>query len=127
MDHRPLRWSAALALIAIASLVLGEPASARDTESISTYDVKLQVLADGSMRVAETIAYNFGSNQKHGIFRNIPDTFEYDAEHNRVYPIDDMNVTRDGKDEKFEESSENRQHVVKIGERTTRSTAHTPT
>ena len=126
MDHRPLRWSAALALVAVASLVLGEPASARDAESISTYDAKLEVHADGSMRVTETIAYNFGSNRKHGIFRNIPDTFEYDDEHNRVYPIDDVKVTRDGKAEKFAESSENRQHVIKIGDKDTQlEGAHT--
>ncbi len=117
MDHRRLRWSAAVALIVLSSLVLGEPAFARDAESISTYDAKIDIHGDGSMRVTETIAYNFGSNRKHGIFRNIPDTFTFSAEDNRVYPIADMKVTRDGKSEKFDESSSGNDHVVKIGDK----------
>jgi hypothetical protein len=117
VDHRWLRLPAALALIAFPFLVLAEPAHAQDAESISSYDAKLDIHADGSMRVTETIAYDFGSTGKHGIFRNIPDTFEYNAENNRVYPIDDMKVTRDGKSEKFDESSQNKQHIVKIGDK----------
>ncbi len=109
--------AAVLALAALFCVAPTEPASAADQESISRYDTKFDVRADGSMRVTETIAYNFGSNQKHGIFRNIPATFHYDDEHDRVYPIDDVKVTRNGASEKFDTSSSGGDEVIKIGDK----------
>src|SRR5689334_8934640 len=53
VDHRRLRWSAAVALIVLSSLVLGAPASARDAESITKYDAKIEIHGDGTMRVTE--------------------------------------------------------------------------
>src|SRR6185437_952290 len=73
--------------------------------------------ADGSMSVTETIDYDFGGNQKHGIFRNIPDSFKYNDRYNRVYPIDNVKVTRDGRAENFDESGSNNQDVIKIGDK----------
>lgn len=42
------------------------------TESIDTYDIDIQIQRNGSIGVAEKIVYDFGSNQRHGIFRDIP-------------------------------------------------------
>jgi uncharacterized protein (TIGR04222 family) len=108
-----------LALVALFTVVLSEPASAADQESISGYDTKFDVHADGSMQVTETIAYNFGANKKHGIFRNIPTTFHYDDERDRVYPIDDVQVTRNGAKEKFDTSSSGGDEVIKVGDKDT--------
>lgn len=41
-------------------------------ELIKSFDAKLDVQKDGSVHVTETILYDFGNNQKHGIFRDIP-------------------------------------------------------
>jgi uncharacterized membrane protein YgcG len=63
-------------------------------EQISRYTVAMDLRKDGSMRVTETIDYDFGSTQgKHGIFRTIPTVFPYDDKHERVYPISDVDVS----------------------------------
>src|SRR2546423_11664915 len=63
------------------------PVLAAPSESISNYDTRVEVRADGSMRITETIAYDFGDNDKHGVLREIPARFRYDDSHDRVYPI----------------------------------------
>src|SRR3954453_16988390 len=41
-------------------------------ERIRQYSVDVAVQEDGTALVRETINYDFGSNQKHGIFRDFP-------------------------------------------------------
>lgn len=41
-------------------------------ESVTNYAVSLNLEQSGVFRVAEDITYDFGGNQKHGIFRTIP-------------------------------------------------------
>jgi len=48
---------------------LAAPVLAESAESISSYDVRIDVGANGRLGVTETIAYNFGGNKKHGILR----------------------------------------------------------
>src|SRR6266511_3918300 len=72
------------------------PAAAAPGESIASYDTRIQVSADGRMRIIETIVYDFGANSRHGLIRRIPATFRYDRTHDRVYPIDEVGVTMDG-------------------------------
>jgi uncharacterized membrane protein len=43
-----------------------------ETEIINNFNVKIVIQKDGTIFVTEKITYNFGSNQKHGIFRDIP-------------------------------------------------------
>src|SRR5215468_4302525 len=89
--------------IAAISVVLlwltASPATAADVESISSYDTVMQIAPDGTMHVTETIAYDFGGNHKHGIFRFIPVRFHYDDYRDRVYRMNDITVTRDGRAE----------------------------
>jgi Predicted membrane protein (DUF2207) len=68
---RTRRWGICLLLIAWCVL-WAVPASAEDAEHITSYDVALAVRVGGSLHVTETIAYDFGTNQRHGIFRAIP-------------------------------------------------------
>ena len=42
------------------------------TEAIDNFDVKVAVEKDGSILVTEAITYNFDTNERHGIFRDIP-------------------------------------------------------
>jgi uncharacterized protein (TIGR04222 family) len=101
-----------------ALLLLGPaaPAFAAPGESISTYDTRLAVGADGSMRVTETIAYDFGGGAKHGIFRNIPVKAHADDDRDRVYPISAVTVTRDGAAEPVQQDSDGNDEVLKIGD-----------
>lgn len=48
---------------------------------------------DGSMRVQETIDYDFGTARRHGIYRTIPVEFPYDEDHRRVYPVSEIFVS----------------------------------
>jgi len=41
-------------------------------EVINSFDSDITMNKDGSVQVTETIVYNFGSNEKHGIYRDIP-------------------------------------------------------
>lgn len=43
-----------------------------DAEVINSFDARITIQNDGVLAVTETIVYDFGSNQKHGIFRDIP-------------------------------------------------------
>lgn len=57
---------AAGAILASTAGVAAEPA-----ERITAYDVAVTVAADGNAHVTETITYDFGSNQRHGITRKV--------------------------------------------------------
>jgi hypothetical protein len=74
-------------------LVGAAPASADVGESIASYDVTLTVHDDGTLGVSEAIAYDFGPNERHGIFRTIPTRVPYDRDNDRVYDLGDVHVT----------------------------------
>lgn len=89
--------SAAAAAIALA-LLPALPAAAADDpgtagEKITSYDVRLAVRPDGSLKVDETIAYDFGGNARHGIERDIDTEQRYDGSHNRRFPVSDVTVS----------------------------------
>lgn len=103
------RFVSSLALAAAAVVALGlaavRPAAAADGERITSFSSDLVIERDGSLAVTEQIIYDFGSNERHGIFRYLPDRFpcEGDAigpscpkDHDRVTPIRDLKVTMDG-------------------------------
>jgi hypothetical protein len=79
--------------VAATLVVVGAgPAVAVPGESIRSYDVKLTVLADGGLRVSETVEYDFGANERHGIFRDVPTRVPYDQRDDRVYRLHDVEV-----------------------------------
>jgi uncharacterized membrane protein len=43
-----------------------------ETEAIEDFNVNIAIQKNGVLFVTENIVYNFGSNQRHGIFRDIP-------------------------------------------------------
>jgi uncharacterized membrane protein YgcG len=91
--RRPARL-ALLALAATGSLVL-VPAPAQAAvpfEHVSSYDVTMTVHTDGTMHVREQIAYDFGPNSRHGIFRTIPTSQRYNNTYNRIYRVSHVQV-----------------------------------
>src|SRR3990170_5752835 len=72
---------------ALVLALLAAPAAAQEGERIVSYDIVIWILPGGDLHIAETIDYDFGSNPRHGILRNIPTRFEHDAEHDRIYPL----------------------------------------
>ncbi len=117
MTRRILRGTGVVALLASAAVLAGAQAAlAASGESIRTYDTRVEVQASGQMRITETIAYDFGGNERHGIIRKIPARFRYDDHHDRVYPIDGVTVTVDGTPVTFKRSSDSGYQILKIGD-----------
>jgi uncharacterized membrane protein YgcG len=108
--------AAVLVVVIVGVLVTGGPAAAQGGESITSYDTRLEVAADGSLHVTETIVYDFDGNQRHGIFRQIPARFHYDDTHDRVYPINNVSVSMDDTGVPVERSTQDSYVTLKIGD-----------
>jgi uncharacterized membrane protein YgcG len=86
-----------LALIAVTLVLLtgSQRVGAQSAERITDYRTTIAIQKDGSLEITEVIAYDFGSNERHGIFRDIPTRFKFDEKHDRVYPLTLVSVTAD--------------------------------
>lgn len=66
-------------LIAVA-LVIGlsfqVSTSAQAAEVIRSFDVRAELSADRRLQISETIVYDFGEAERHGIYRNIPVVYD---------------------------------------------------
>ncbi|HET6771623.1 MAG TPA: DUF2207 domain-containing protein, partial [Actinomycetota bacterium] len=93
------------------------PAAGQGTERILNYSVEIAVESTGDIFVTEVIDYDFGSNERHGIFRDIPVRFRYDDRYDRVYPVDVLSVkgSIDTPDQ-FEEEREGNLLRIRIGD-----------
>jgi Predicted membrane protein (DUF2207) len=105
-----------LAVVVVGVLVAAGPAAAQSGESITSYDTNMDVTADGSLHVTETIGYDFGGNTRHGIVRQIPVRFRYDDTHDRVYPVSAVSVTMDDASIPFGSSTVDGNLNLKIGD-----------
>ena len=87
------------------------------TEVIDNYNVDIVVDKDASIKVVETIDYNFGQNSKHGIFRNIP--YKYKARGgNFKLEIDEIEVVNEiGLSYTFTVSNSSGSKEIKIGDK----------
>lgn len=88
-----MRMMSAFVAAAALAVLPALPAAAADGERITSYAVDLQVRADGSLQVEETIAYDFGGNARHGIDRDIDTEQKFDGSRNRRYPVSDVQVS----------------------------------
>jgi uncharacterized membrane protein YgcG len=102
----------------VALLLLStSPAAGQGTERILNYSVEIAVESTGDIFVTEVIDYDFGSNERHGIFRDIPVRFQYDDQYDRIYPVDVLSVkgSIDTPDQ-FEEEREGDLLRIRIGD-----------
>ncbi len=83
--------------------------------TIQKYNSDITIQEDGTVNVTETIETNFNV-EKHGIFRDIP--FVYATQDGGEYFTDltVTSVTRDGKEEKYEDSRQGSYRNLKIGD-----------
>ena len=94
-----LRRLLTVAGLVAGSLVLAAPAAVAaagapsSDESITSYLVALDLRADGSMGVQETIEYDFGGQQRHGIEREIVTRKKFDGGQDRRFPVSDVQVS----------------------------------
>jgi uncharacterized membrane protein len=113
------RFLAVAALVAIA--VVGaapRPAAAQFTETIDRFAAVLSVDRDGVLHVVETIDYDFGANEKHGIYRYIPVRYPWvDDKYERVYKMSNIQVTGSpGTPTKVKVEDQGRNKTVRIGD-----------
>lgn len=87
-------------LAVIATLVMLVAAMPRDAQadegwSLERFTAQIVIQRDGSLRITESIAVDFGALKKHGIFREIPIEYSIpgDDKHNRIYGFEAVSVT----------------------------------
>jgi uncharacterized membrane protein YgcG len=85
--------AACLALAVAGLFASALPARAEEDWAVRAFDAAITVNADGTVRVVENIAVDFGATASHGIFRDIPTRYAYDSDHDRLTPISDVSVT----------------------------------
>ena len=93
-------------------------------ESIDRYHVDMLLNKDSSVDITETIYYDFGENNKHGIFRFIPVNFNVKGQQKwgglkeRKLEFSNLSVTRDQIPENFitEDKDSSGNYFIKIGD-----------
>lgn len=107
-----------VAIIAVVFFVMPTQTQAQTvlSESITNYVTDITINQDSSINVVETINYDFGLAQKHGIFRNIP--YKYKARGGTfTLRIGDISVTNEaGESIPFSDSKSGGDVVLKIGD-----------
>ncbi len=91
----------AMAAITAGVLLVATPANSATPdylEHINRFDVTMTVAPDGLLTVHESIAYNFGTQARHGIFRDFVEreTYGTDGRYERLYRVNVKRVTVDG-------------------------------
>jgi uncharacterized membrane protein YgcG len=87
-------------------------------EHIDRFNVSMTVSASGLLTVHEEITWNFGSNARHGIFRDIPvrEIYETDTRYDRVYRVRVTRVTADDASTPTKTSTQGRYLHLRIGD-----------
>ncbi|TME25650.1 MAG: DUF2207 domain-containing protein, partial [Chloroflexi bacterium] len=91
---RTVRRPVLLAVAALALLALPAGLVAADESwVVDRFVADITIHPDASLHIVETIDVDFGSSQRHGIFRDIPVRYHYDDTHVRVYRLTVGSVT----------------------------------
>lgn len=112
---RSSRFAAPVVAIGLV-LLWAAPAAATIHEAVSRFDSAIVVDPDGSLGITETIRYDFGGNERHGIFRRIPIREIADSAHDRLYPVENVSVQLDGGGVPTEITDDGVDEVIKIGD-----------
>jgi uncharacterized membrane protein len=87
------------------------------TEEISSFHTDIQISKDNVATITETIEYDFGSQERHGIFRFMPlRTKAGESSQFYYYDFNFLNVTMDGAKVPVEVNREGHNQVIKIGD-----------
>lgn len=92
-------------------------AFAQSPEQIESFQSHMQVEANGTITIKETILYNFGTNQRHGIYREIKTIFENTSGKKMETPLELVSITDEkGKNYNYEKSHTTEGIKYKIGD-----------
>ena len=119
-SRRRCAWAiAAFALTCASFLLLVGARPARADEGgyfITSYNVALELRADGDLAVNETIAVRF-DQPRHGLYRYVPFRVFLDDVYDRESRIDKPTITAEGASGKFATKTEGRSKVWRIGDK----------
>jgi hypothetical protein len=93
------------------------PTSVMAQERIKNFVVDMRVNTDGSVDITETITYDFGTQQRHGIYREIPLIKENEEKKKFIMKVTDFSVTdAEGAVREFQNESKRDTLSLKIGD-----------
>ncbi len=100
----------------VSLLICAMPLGVFAFEQIRSFDARIDVETDATIHVREQIVYDFSTLERHGIFRQIP--FSYQASSTTyTAPISSVTVTdADGTPRRFQESRTGSELTLKIGD-----------
>src|SRR6266566_4676667 len=93
----------------------GSTAQAEEQWVITSFHSDIAIARSSTLTVTEDIHVDFGSLQKHGIFRTIPLRYRNDDSHDRYYNLEVMSVTDGARPITHSDSMESDNYVIKIG------------
>jgi uncharacterized membrane protein YgcG len=110
-----------LAVFAAMWAIALSPTAAHADEGwvITSFHSDIQVASDSTLTVTEDIQVDFGSLEKHGIFRTIPLRYRYDDTRDRYYELSVQSVTTGTVPVKplpYDAYVDNDNEVIKIGD-----------
>jgi hypothetical protein len=83
-------------IVVVLPVLAAAPAHAQTgSEAIRAFHVVITIESDGTLRIHESIAYDFGVVPHHGLLRDIVEREHVDSKHDRRYQIDVKSVTAD--------------------------------
>ncbi|HKW78726.1 MAG TPA: DUF2207 domain-containing protein [Candidatus Limnocylindria bacterium] len=120
---RAARAAAVVAIvvaIALASHAFADAAPGADDGGwvIQSFDAQIQIQSDGRVLVTETLDVDFGLLERHGIFRDIPVRYEWNAEPRkvRVYELQVLSVRDQNGKAPYESHTTGANIEIKIGD-----------
>jgi type II secretory pathway pseudopilin PulG len=116
LSTKPARLILALLAAAWLVVVSAPPGLADEGWIINAFHSDIVIAPDSTLTVTEGLEVDFGSLQKHGIFRTIPLRYRYDNQRDRYYVLDVKSVTDGNRALPYETSVSNDNEVIKIGD-----------
>lgn len=115
---RRITWLTIAILTASVLVQTGSETTSAQDEGwiIRSFDVRYELQTNGSFNVREDIAVDFGTLERHGIFRDMPVEYKYDDNNNRLINVSDVSVTDGSTEVPFETSDSRPNTRIKIGD-----------
>ncbi len=101
--------------ITLITLLLFPAFVAQAKQEIEDYKIEIKINTNGDLMVKEEIFYNFGDNERHGIYRNIPVKYKARGGNYNLRLSDITVKDEQGNDLLFTVAGKGRYKVIKIG------------
>ena len=112
MKRLAATWLLLLPLVGLAA----SPAEADEGWVITSFDASYVINQNGTVDVVEDIRVDFGTLEKHGILRDIPVEYDFDADHTRHIDIDVISVDDGERSTRYETTRQGDYLNLRIGD-----------